>query len=94
MSRSRLIVGDAEKKGMRTYEVTTTADDGLIRIRTSDRGHVLAAVTANEARGLWINLGDELGLGTAPLTVRHVERASSLRDLSKRLKKRAARAKK
>jgi len=79
---------------MRTYEVTNTTDDGLIRIRTSDSGHVIAAVTANEARDLWINLGAELGLGTAPLTVRHVERASSLRDLSKRLKKSAARAKK
>jgi len=79
---------------MRTYEITNTVDDGLIRIRTSDSGHVIAAVTANEARDLWINLGAELGLGTAPLTVRHVERASSLRDLSKRLKKSTARAKK
>jgi hypothetical protein len=79
---------------MRTYEVTNHTEDGLIRIRTSGGGHVLAAVTADEARGLWISLGDELGLGTGPLTVRHVERASSLRDLTKRLKKTTARAKK
>jgi hypothetical protein len=78
---------------MRTFEVTNHTEDGLIRIRTSGTGHVLAAVTADEARGLWISLGDELGLGTGPLTVRHVERASSLSDLTKRLKKRA-RAKK
>jgi len=54
---------------------------------------VLAAVTGDEARRLWINLGAGLGLGTEPLTIRNVERASSLRDLSKRLKKNGARAK-
>jgi hypothetical protein len=55
---------------------------------------VLAAVTGDEARRLWINLGAGLGLGTEPLTVRKVERASSLRDLSKRLRKNGARTKK
>jgi len=54
---------------------------------------VLAAVTGDEARRLWINLGAGLGLGTEPLTVRNVERASSLRDLSKRLRKNGARTK-
>jgi hypothetical protein len=78
---------------VRTFEVTNSTDDTLIRIRTSGTGHVLAAVTADEARGLWIGLGEELGLGTGTLTVRHVERASSLRDLSKRLKKTATRSK-
>jgi hypothetical protein len=76
---------------MRTYAVTNHTEDGLIRIRTSGTGHVLAAVTADEARGLWISLGAELGLGTGPLTIRQVERASSLRDLTKRLKKTTAR---
>ena len=78
---------------MRTYEVTHTDDDGLIRIRTAETGRVLAAVTGDEARRLWINLGAGLGLGTEPLTVRNVERASSLRDLSKRLRKNGARTK-
>jgi len=72
---------------MRTYEVTNSTDDGLIRIRATETGRVLAAVTGDEARALWINLGAGLGLGTEPLSVRNVERASSLRDLSKRLKK-------
>ena len=79
---------------MRTYEVTHTDDDGLIRIRTAETGRVLAAVTGDEARRLWINLGAGLGLGTEPLTVRNVERASSLGDLSKRLRKNGARTKK
>jgi hypothetical protein len=79
---------------MRTYEVINDAEDGLIRIRTKDSGHVLAAVTADEARSLWINLGEGLGLGTAALTTRHVERASSLKDLAKRLKKTGPRGKK
>jgi len=79
---------------MRTYEVTHTDDDGLIRIRAVETGRVLAAVSGDEARLLWIRLGAGLGLGTAPLTVRNVERASSLKDLSKRLKKNGARAKK
>ena len=72
---------------MRTYEVTNSTDDGLLRIRATETGRVLAAVTGDEARLLWINLGAELGLGTEPLTVRNVERASSLKDLSRRLKK-------
>jgi hypothetical protein len=71
-----------------------TDDDGLIRIRTAETRRVLAAVTGDEARRLWINLGAGLGLGTEPLTVRKVERASSLRDLSKRLRKNGARTKK
>jgi hypothetical protein len=79
---------------MRTYEITQAEDDGLIRIRTAESGRVLAAVTGDEARLLWINLGAGLGLGTEPLTVRNVERASSLGDLAKRLKKNGARTKK
>ena len=79
---------------MRTYEVTHTSDDDLVRIRATETGRVLAAVTSDEARLLWINLGAGLGLGTGPLTVRNVERASSLRDLSKRLKKNGSRSKK
>ena len=79
---------------MRTYEVTQTTDDGLLRIRAAETGRVLAAVTSDEARRLWINLGAGLGLGTEPLTVRNVERASSLRDLSKRLKKNGSHTKK
>jgi len=74
---------------MRTYEVTNSTDDGLLRIRATETGRVLAAVTGDEARLLWINLGAGLGLGTEPLTVRNVERASSLKDLSRRLKKNA-----
>jgi hypothetical protein len=79
---------------MRTYEVTHTTDDGLIRIRAAETGRVLAAVTDDEARLLWINLGAGLGLGTAPLTIKNVSRASSLRDLSKRLKKNGSHTKK
>ena len=79
---------------MRTYEVTHTSDDDVVRIRAAETGRVLAAVTSDEARLLWINLGAGLGLGTEPLTVRNVERASSLKDLSKRLKKNGGRTKK
>ena len=79
---------------MRTYEVTHTRDDDVVRIRAAETGRVLAAVTSDEARLLWINLGAGLGLGTEPLTIRNVERASSLKDLSKRLKKNGSRTKK
>jgi hypothetical protein len=79
---------------MRIYNVTHNGEDGLIRIRTNGSEHVLAAVTPDEARGLWISLGEELGLGTASLKIRHVERAASLADLSKRLKKTRPRAEK
>jgi len=79
---------------MRTFEFTHTTDDDLIRIRATETGRVLAAFTGDEARHLWINLGAGLGLGTEPLTVRNVERASSLRDLSKCLKKNGSHTKK
>jgi hypothetical protein len=79
---------------MRIYDVTHNGEDGLIRIRTNGSGRVLAAVTPDEARSLWINLGEELGLGTGSLKIRHVERAASLGDLSKRLKKTRPRTKK
>ena len=79
---------------MRTYQVTHHTDDGRIRIRTQESGRVLAAVTSDEARLLWIKLGAELGLGTDKLTIRNVERASSLKQLAKHCKKHSARAKK
>jgi hypothetical protein len=83
-----------ERESMRTYEVTHDTDDGLFRIRTKESGRVLAAVSSDEARLLWINLGAELGLGTDKLTIRKVERASSLKDLAKHRKKHSTRAKK
>ena len=75
---------------MRSYEVTHHPEDDLIRIRTQESGRVLAAVTGDEARLIWIKLGAELGLGTDRLTIRNVERASSLKDLAKHRKKHSA----
>jgi len=61
---------------MRTYEVTRRDDDGSMRLRAKYSGRVLAVVNDHEARLLWINLGAALRLGTEPLTVRNVARAS------------------
>ena len=74
---------------MRTYEVTHDGLGGPFRLKAAESARVLAVITADEARQLWINLGGALGLGTEPLTVKNVERASSLRALAKRLKKTA-----
>ena len=75
---------------MRSFEITRDGRDGPMRLRATETGRVLAVITPDEARQLWIGLGSALGLGTDALTIRNVERASSLRALAKRLKKTAA----
>jgi hypothetical protein len=72
---------------MRNYEITHNGDGGPMRLRAADTGRVLAVISADEARQLWINLGAALGLGTSSLTVKHVRKASSLKPLAKRQKK-------
>ena len=75
-------------QGMRSYEITNGGKpDGALRLRSADSGRVLAVLTESEACQLWISLGSALGLGTEKLTVKSVERASSLKKLAKSTKK-------
>jgi len=76
---------------MRNYQIVHDGTGDPIRLRTADTGRVLAVITADEARQLWINLGVALGLDTASLTAKNVRNASSLKELVKRQKKSAAR---
>jgi hypothetical protein len=57
-----------------------------MRLRAANTGRVLAVISADEARQLWINLATALGLGTNELTVKRVRKASSLKPLAKRSK--------
>jgi len=75
---------------MRGYEVIHDGSDGSMRLKTAHSGRVLAVMSADEARQLWINLGVALGLGTEALTVKNVRSASSLKALAKRVKKSAS----
>lgn len=72
---------------MRTYDVVHDGNGGPMRIKTADTGRVLAVLEPDEASQLWINLGSALGLGTAKLKVKDVQKASSLKPLAKRSKK-------
>ena len=79
---------------MKTFEVLHTGPGEPVRLKATDSGRVLAVISADEARQLWINLGAALGLGTASLTVKNVQGASSLKVLAKRLRKSAEQVKK
>ena len=73
---------------MRSYEITNGGKpDGALRLRSADSGRVLAVLSESEACQLWISLGSALGLCTEKLTVKSVERASSLKKLAKRTRK-------
>ena len=74
---------------MRTYEVIGNGNGSPMRLKTADNGRVLAVISPDEARQLWLTLGAALGLGTESLTVKHVAKASSLKALAKRTKKSA-----
>ena len=72
---------------MRSYEVVHNGKAGPLRLKTTETGRVLAVISPDEARQLWINLGVALGLRTDSLTVKDVRTASSLKALAKRGKK-------
>jgi hypothetical protein len=50
---------------MRNYEVTREGEAGPMRLKAADTGRVLAVISVDEARQLWINLGAALGPGTS-----------------------------
>jgi hypothetical protein len=73
---------------MKSYEVVNGAGPGgRLRLRKVETGRVLAVLDEAQACQLWITLGSALGLGTESLTVKNVEKASSLKTLAKRAKR-------
>jgi hypothetical protein len=66
---------------MRNYEVTRDGDAGPMRLKAADTGRVLAVISVDEARQLWINLGAALGPGASTGPRSHTPGAPGSREV-------------